>query len=226
VTIAVVGDSKIAQWLPALELLADRNDWRILVHTKSACGFNAGKSRFHGRPYPSCGAWNRAVLERLLGPDRPDFLLTSQAHSRSDGSTKAMEDALLAWWRPLQASGVRIIAFANNQTPPMNVYECVAGHSGHLKACAFKRKTAPSTRVLRKAAKRLRGVGFVDLNDAICPTSRCAPVIGNVLVYRQTSHLTRTYVQTMAPRLEAALARAGVPVAGRARPAAAGNAAN
>ena len=49
------------------------------------------------------------------------------------------------------------------------------------------------------------GVHWIDLNDAICPTARCAPIIGNVLVYRQGTHITATYIETLAPRLEAAL---------------------
>ena len=35
-------------------------------------------------------------------------------------------------------------------------------------------------------------------------------MIGNVLIYRQGSHLTKTYVETLAPRLESELAKAGV----------------
>ena len=49
------------------------------------------------------------------------------------------------------------------------------------------------------------GVTMVDLDDAICPTTSCAPVIGGVLVYRDLTHLTKTYVLTLAPRLAAAL---------------------
>lgn len=33
--------------------------------------------------------------------------------------------------------------------------------------------------------------------DYICPDDECVPVIGHVLVYRQTSHLTDTYVRTL-----------------------------
>jgi hypothetical protein len=51
------------------------------------------------------------------------------------------------------------------------------------------------------AAQGLPNVRVVDLNDAICPTDPCAPVIGNVLVYRDTSHLTGTYVRSLVPRL-------------------------
>ena len=63
---------------------------------------------------------------------------------------------------------------------------------------------------MQRAAAREAGLPFVDLTEFICPSADCPPVIGNVLVYRQGSHLTKTYVETMAPRLEAALVKAGV----------------
>jgi hypothetical protein len=56
----------------------------------------------------------------------------------------------------------------------------------------------------------MKGVHVIDMTDAICPTARCAPVIGNVLVYRQGSHLTATYVESLAPRLGEELASAGL----------------
>jgi len=51
----------------------------------------------------------------------------------------------------------------------------------------------------------------VDGRWRICPTGRCPPVIGNVLLYRNGSHLTTTYIKTMAGKLRAALVAAGVP---------------
>jgi hypothetical protein len=43
----------------------------------------------------------------------------------------------------------------------------------------------------------------VDLSDAICPSDPCAPVIGGVMVWRDDHHLSRTYVQSLTPRLRA-----------------------
>jgi hypothetical protein len=56
------------------------------------------------------------------------------------------------------------------------------------------------------------GVPMIDLFDSICPTVRCSPVIGNVLVYRRGAHLTATYVRSLAPQLAAAMSHVGVPV--------------
>jgi hypothetical protein len=50
------------------------------------------------------------------------------------------------------------------------------------------------------------GVEAVDIRDWICPGDACPAVIGNVLVYRRGSHLTATYVRSLAPRLDTLLA--------------------
>ncbi len=210
-TVALVGDSKVAQWLPALELLATKNDWRILVETKSSCGFNSATVHYKGKPYTACATWNRAVLKTLLGPEKPDVVVTSQALSRvKEGVTGVdpdMVEALADAWGKLESAGVKVIALADNPDPKKNVYECVAENPGKLTKCAFPRTEGRGTPALREAAARTK-IPFIDLTDAICPTSRCAPVIGNVLVYRQTSHLTKTYVETLAPRLERELKKA------------------
>jgi hypothetical protein len=35
------------------------------------------------------------------------------------------------------------------------------------------------------------GVHLIDLTDTICPQAQCPPVVGDVLVYRRGSHLTK-----------------------------------
>lgn len=53
------------------------------------------------------------------------------------------------------------------------------------------------------------GAKVIDMTDVICPDqTRCAPVIGNVLVYRQGTHITRTYADSAEPQLAAELYRA------------------
>ncbi len=47
----------------------------------------------------------------------------------------------------------------------------------------------------------------IDLNGAICPQDQCAAVIGGVPVYRDSNHLSDTYVRSLSSRLEVALTR-------------------
>jgi hypothetical protein len=56
------------------------------------------------------------------------------------------------------------------------------------------------------AAAKVPAVEIIDMADTLCPDrARCAPVIGNVLVYRQGTHITNTYVLSAQKQLAAAL---------------------
>ncbi|MPV50714.1 hypothetical protein GCG21_11995 [Pseudactinotalea sp. HY160] len=215
-TIAVVGDSKLVQWQSALSAVAERHGWRILAYTKSACGFHAGMQVRDGEPYASCADWNDRVLAEL-DDVRPAVVLTSQGAAQAladdadpdSGSSEAMVDALAQRWATLEADGMPVVALLDNPHPPGSVFPCVADHPDDLAACSFDRgagidrSAAPAQRL---AARRVPGVELVDLTEFICPTVDCVPVIGHVLVYRQGSHLTDTYVRTLTDALDRRLA--------------------
>jgi hypothetical protein len=217
--VAVVGDSKVSQYLPALELLAEQNDWRLTVLTKSACSFSSaavpGKD---GTPNQSCVAWNAAVLNRLVTEEKPDYVITSQVAPKGfaeDGSltVDAMVAGMHTSWSAVTATGAEVIVIADNANPGMVVYECVDKNRDALSKCTFSRDRRSilggySTQVL--AVQGQDGVKMIDVFDSICPSDPCAPVIGNVLVYRQGSHLTATYVKTMTSRIAEALTSIGL----------------
>ena len=69
-TVAVVGDSKIAQWMPALQPIAERNGWRLVTYTKSDCGFHTAIPPHEGEEYTACVEWNQQVLARLTAEPR------------------------------------------------------------------------------------------------------------------------------------------------------------
>jgi peptidoglycan/LPS O-acetylase OafA/YrhL len=217
-TVAVVGDSKVAQWLPALQLLADQNDWKLLVFTKSSCSFStAVTADKNDQPYETCTRWNRELLPRLTHL-RPDYVITSQGSPSAvlaDGTLSAdsMVDGMRESWSALVAVGSQIIVIADNPHPGMNVYECVEENRDNLSKCTYdrdRRLTKGAFTTQRLAVMGQHHVRMIDLFDAVCPTDQCAAVIGNVLVYRQGAHITATYVKTLAPRLADALSGVGL----------------
>lgn len=218
-TVAVVGDSKVAQWMPALEVIAERNGWRLMTYTKSNCGFHTAVPPFDDGRYTACVEWNQQVLARLKA-DPPDYVITSQRSAKafeSDGevTTEAMIRGMRSAWSALTSRGTEIVVIADTPHPGFNVYECVEEHLDHLTACAYDRDryhTDSAAPVQREAVKGQSGVSFVDMFDLICPSEPCAPIIGNVLIYRQGTHLTATYVETLTPHLAEELARAGLPM--------------
>lgn len=213
-TIALVGDSKAAQWLPALQSVAEEKDWGIITMTKSACGFHSGVVTTDGRNYQECAEWNEAVLEELE-TRAPDVVLTSQLRDTaaldadSEPSQEGMVEALQRSWERAADLGIPVIALTDTPQPGFEVYECVSENVEELSACTFD--WAPtdtmSNAVLATAAEAV-DVPIIDLNPLVCPQTPCWPVIGDVLVYRQGSHITATYAETTGPHLARALEQA------------------
>ena len=114
-----------------------------------------------------------------------------------------MADGLRSSYDTLIAAGTKVLVLRDTPRPGIDVADCVSGNSGHLKRCAFPR----SKTLARVGAEQvtavdgLVGASLIDLNDAICPDDPCAPVIGGVLVYRDSHHMTQTYGLSLVPRL-------------------------
>ncbi|WP_144126785.1 acyltransferase family protein [Catellatospora sichuanensis] len=218
--VVLAGDSKVEQWLPAFQMLAAKNRWKIVTYIKSSCGFASAEHLVNdipGRPYPTCTEWNRALLAKLVA-DRPEYVVTSQyTGTAADGAGQQSVEAMVAGmrtsWTALTEVGTKVILLANTPDPGMIVYECIDQNRNRLSACVFDRARHDADRGYRTQREAASGTGVpvIDLFDAICPVGPCAPVIGNVIVYRESSHLTATYVRTMAPRLAVALTGAGLP---------------
>ncbi|NYG05951.1 peptidoglycan/LPS O-acetylase OafA/YrhL [Phycicoccus badiiscoriae] len=211
-TVALVGDSKAMQWLPALERLAPQRGWRIVTYGKSACAFASGNAQSAGRPYPACDEWNRRVLARLRAAP-PDLLLTSGYASTAWDGSRATSAALVAGlsdrWSQLRGSGVPVVVLGDSPVSPNDLDVCAARHPHQLSRCAFGRDAAVAGSGLpaQQRAATASGTPLIDLTPWICPVERCPVAIGNVAIHRAGDHLTATYVRTLAPVLGAALDR-------------------
>ncbi len=208
--VAVVGDSKIGQWLPALDVIGQQEGWLIRTYTKSACVFADADITVDGKPYETCSQWNESVTRELIDERRPMVVVTSAGSTGarregSDDGSEALIAGYSARWSELQDSGIGVIAMADNAHPGSQVYTCVAEHPDDFGACAFPTGEGRGTQALLAAVDEVPGSAFIDLTEWLCPGQECPAVIGNVLVYRQGSHVTASYIETLAPVLRAAL---------------------
>ncbi|WP_454084908.1 acyltransferase family protein [Georgenia sp. Marseille-Q6866] len=211
VTVAVVGDSKVYQWQSALDAVAEEQGWRLVYVVKSACPFSTALPMAGEDLNDSCVTWNEEALETVTEL-QPDLLLTSQRNPTAPASTadlqdrtrEAMEDGLVERWEQLAELGIPVAVLLDNPSPDIDVYECVAENLQSLEECTFDRETGiaeSAALTQRAAAERVDTARVVDLTEHVCPAEVCVPVIGDVLVYRQGSHLTDTYVRSLTPVL-------------------------
>jgi peptidoglycan/LPS O-acetylase OafA/YrhL len=209
VHVVLIGDSHAAQWLSALEPIAEQRGWRLTAYIHDSCPFAAGSLTRDGKPYSDCIAWNEAVTRQALADDPTAVFTSNYTDSAAvPGDASTMAAAHRAAWQPFLDRDVPVVVIRDNPQPgTINVAECAAVHENELTKCDFPRGPATEDRGVAQmlAAKGTTGVIAIDLTDAICPTDPCAAAIGQVLVYRDTNHLTGTYVLSLRPRIEAAI---------------------
>ena len=212
-TVALVGDSKAMQWLPALEEAATTRGWRVVTYGKSACAFSDAPAASAGAAYPQCDAWNRTVVDALRA-DPPDVVVTSGraagAWAGSGTARQPMVDGYASRWSNLADAGVPVVVIGDSPVSPGDLDVCAARHPSELTRCSFDTASAVAgsgLAVQRDAVTAASEAGadvrLLDLTALICPGERCPVVIGHVTVHRAGDHLTATYTATLAPQVAA-----------------------
>jgi peptidoglycan/LPS O-acetylase OafA/YrhL len=212
VKVALVGDSHAEQWLPALDVIAGLHPMEITVYVKSHCAFSAELQFLfeEGRPYRECSEWTRRLLDKLKR-NPPSLLITGEVNgyqvvgspSDEEESSRRMAGGYIAIWNELGKAGIPLVAIADTPFMPFDVPDCLARRGATVQKCSVaKSKALKSYDPLVDAAARDKMAKLVDMNDLICGPDICSAVVGNVLVYQDSNHLTRTYARTLAPMLD------------------------
>jgi peptidoglycan/LPS O-acetylase OafA/YrhL len=215
-TIAVVGNSHITHWLPALDLAGREHGWRIVLITKNDCRVHSQPAGGADDATRSCDLWNEALPD-VIHEVAPSYLFT--AATRRDGSAEVFPADYSGAWARLVPDPSRVIAIRGTPRFPFDVATCVDLHGADSPKCQVPRQLALGESELDLRAQVERsGARYVDLTRYFCDERRCFPTAGNLLIYRDHNHLTPSYVRTLkdaiADEVEAAMHRAQVARAG------------
>ena len=188
--IALVGDSHALQWVPIAHEAAARNDWSIDFYLKAACALNASAGD------PSCRSWGSAVQESLAA-DPPDLVLVTASDPWvSEGERSRLAQGFAEAWQPLRDAGSQLVVLNDTPRPDKDIRECVFDNASSLIDCAYDRTEGlRSGESLRSAMQDVDEL--LDLNDLVCPIDPCPAVVGRVVVFRDTNHLSQEYVRTL-----------------------------
>jgi hypothetical protein len=88
--------------------------------------------------------------------------------------------------------------------PPFDLPECLLNNPDRASACAFDRAEglARSGSGHDALATMRPDLPVVDLTEAICPGETCGPTVGGVVVWRDSNHLSATYIRSLTPLVE------------------------
>jgi peptidoglycan/LPS O-acetylase OafA/YrhL len=203
-TIVVTGGSHGIMWLPALEQLGQQLHWQFIAIVKGACPyFGAGTlDAPDGYADQTCIDWNANAEARILEL-RPDAVFTLGTRTALGAMEELYAPAVLGW-EHLANAGIQVLAIRDIPRYETPRPECV--ETSGRDACAIHADHVfRAVNPLEQLPGRSELVAPLDLTPEICPGGVCAPVIGNVLVYWDDDHITKTYMKTLAPALLAEL---------------------
>ena len=215
-TMFLIGDSHAAQWFPAVDVVARTHGWRLVALTKAACLVPQVLTRnvVLKRPYTECPVWRDQTLQRIRS-EKPDLVIMASNDGDSGGivgvesyGTQDNPAWLRAWqqtWARL--SGVPMVLLQDTPWPRGDAPECAVSNARRISACERRLSSAilePDKRAMVAAAARDAGLRVIDPTPWFC-TERCPVVVGDLLVYKDNSHLTVAYAEAIAPLLDRAL---------------------
>ncbi|MFC9359748.1 acyltransferase family protein [Rhodococcus sp. NPDC057014] len=216
-TFVLFGDSHAAQWFPAVEQLAEAGDVRLVVMIKSGCA-SIDTPRFDlGDIDRFCEDWKRKAVERL-NVIAPDVIFMSNLHIQTG---QYGDRVTVDQWNDATARTVdrlpnrsRVVVIADTPWFDESPIQCAADHLDSLNPCAVKRNSVMDPDWVSKQREHTQEVGatFIDMTDDYCSAEFCNLISGNIVIYRDTHHLTATLVSALSPTFRERLLQAGVTI--------------
>jgi peptidoglycan/LPS O-acetylase OafA/YrhL len=201
--IVLFGDSHAAQWFPALERLANENNFELISLTKSACPGPAVEKVDSGEyKNADCSAWRDNSFERISELNPYAVIFSGFQHFEvPDGYTTRRE-----WWQAgqrrtldsLRGNATHIVYITDTPHPKQDIPACLAG--GVISDCDDSE---------RSEAISIPGLKAVNPTPWLC-TDKCSSVINDQVAYRDGSHISIAMSESLAQPLGVALRRLGV----------------
>jgi SGNH domain (fused to AT3 domains) len=203
-SIVLFGDSHAQMWLPALAPAAQSLGYRLSLVWTSGCPA-ATVSVWDAETHSvnkTCNAWRTKMVAQIqkLGPalvllasrtsdiPGPDNRPTTNAEW-----TAGLEQTITELLSPTTTVAVvgDITVFSPNPLP-----ECLAANPTSIQSCAVTNPNGKTRQhfAAERAAASDEGVAYIDPQPWLC-TATCSPVIGHMVAYYDTFHVSATYAE-------------------------------
>ncbi len=195
----VIGNSHAEQALSIFKPIAEQTKTNLQTYLLGGCQYpvrsvNAGNE---------CSEFNTKMTEEIIKrkPQTVVFIATiAQARSNDERADPSLDETV----RRLTEAGIQVIGLRDNPRFEYNIYECAQKAGTDKSSCA---RPASDKYAAENPAKEIfdkyrdQGAVMVDLKDLYCPDGMCSPVVGNIYVYFDDNHVSKTYGTTMAQKV-------------------------
>ena len=203
-TMVLYGDSHAAHWFPALHEIANDRGIKFVVLTKGGCP-TANVAIPTAILAQQCPIWRDAAIEYMINL-QPDLIVMTASHDYPNSSEEWSAGMAETADRVLPAT-TRLVMLGDNPNAKDLPSNCLSRNLFSASACSNTRSAAVSQdRIdIEYSIATQRSLEFIDTTDWFCTASTCPMMIGDILLYRDATHLSTTASEFMRPILELAL---------------------
>ncbi|WP_104131984.1 acyltransferase family protein [Cryobacterium sp. M91] len=213
--IVLAGDSHAGQWWPAVERAARDNGWKLYIVGKNGCPL-ANVEISQGATsdeWPQCAMWQRDAPSAILALE-PDLVVVAN-HAQGYRTSKAsLKRGFTDKWRGGAASMLQELSAGSGvlligQTPTLlaDPATCLSENILDVSACSTPLDGAvpPDLRGLNESLAAQQHVSYFDPLQLVCFDDVCPMITSNVVMYRDSSHLSATYSTQLSPKVAAVI---------------------
>lgn len=213
-TIYLVGGSHAAHWLPALQELIIEKDFKIYTSTKSACTFADPNDSFLNERgfHESCHKWNQQVLADIIKIS-PNAVIAVGTRIRKldDKIEEIIPMAYQNNFKTLQNKGIKVLAIRDNPQMDINIPSCVHKRNYQENSCQQLRRDQLNDKEFMEYKTQVSNWLYIaDPIKYFCNDTICKAVKGNVMIFRDSHHLTVEYSKLLAPWMREQLELANI----------------
>lgn len=214
--VVLVGDSHVRQYFDPMLELAERYGFKLDVVSKTACNIQDARDfqQYGGGLY--CEKWNQQFRDHMIQSSY-ELIITSNSTLIHDGNAapaRSFASAVSEW---LETSE-QVLVVRDNPKP------ITSDTITDFKYCIERFGLDANRECLNTVDKALSppdafydivadtpGVSRIDLTLVYCPDGiYCPAVIDDMIVYRDSSHITATFARTLTDEFESALRKLAI----------------
>ena len=204
-TIVLYGDSHAAQWFPALETIAEERGFELIVMLKGGCP-TAAVSIPTATLARTCPIWRDKAVS-FIAAEQPELLIVS-ASAGYPNDDDEWREGFAATMQRVMPNARNVVVIGDTPESSSEPTDCLSRNLRRADACASNREEVIATTRLadeREITEDL-GASYIDPSDWLCTDAACPMMIGDILLYRDATHITTVASDWFRPLLEASLA--------------------
>lgn len=209
-TLVVFGDSQAAMWVPALDLIGQQSDFKVMLLAKTGCP-PINKTTYSNvlmRPSQECETFKQKAMEIIkTDPTVETVLLTGlttdkyiidenqQPIKNNEKNLKEWEAGYSSIIQELKSYKVKPIMITSTPELTISPKTCISANIDNVKPCETTIASKQATIEMEKKVATGNDINYIETEKLFCYQEKCPVIIDNHIVYQDQFHIAGTYME-------------------------------